>query len=240
MLDLASTEPQQSGDLIPDGTYAKVIVHLRPGGVDGPSETDRGLLKASVTPGSDVRSLDAELTVLEGPHARRKFWQLLTVAGGKLDQEGQSIGWSMTRRTLRAMIDSALGLDPNDRSEAAAARRRLRGLADLEGITFVAKICVEPSHDPRYPDKNRLERPVLPTEPEWKAVMEGRDVPPRPSRARPAAAPAAAAQPVWAQPASASASTAPAWGNQGAPTSPVTPPSPSPAAKPSGPAWLNG
>ncbi|MGE3293529.1 MAG: hypothetical protein AB7O95_19340, partial [Geminicoccaceae bacterium] len=112
MLDLTAVEPQASGDLIPDGTYAKVIMHLRRGGADGPGELDQGLLKASTSPGSDVLSLDAELTVVEGRHARRKFWQLFTVAGGKRDDQGQSIGWNNTRRTLRGMIDSALGLDP--------------------------------------------------------------------------------------------------------------------------------
>jgi hypothetical protein len=34
----------------------------------------------------------------------------------------------------------------------------LRGLADLSGITFVAKIKVEPSQDPRYGDSNKLDR----------------------------------------------------------------------------------
>ena len=82
------------------------------------------------------------------------------------------------------MIDSALGLDPDDNSEEAKAKRRLRGLADLDGITFVAKIAVEPNNDSRYPDQNKLDRPVLPNEKEWRAVMNGEDVPPSPSRPR--------------------------------------------------------
>ena len=86
------------------------------------------------------------------------------------------------------MIDSALGLDPEDMSEAAKAKRQLRGLADLNGISFVAKVAVEPNSDPRYPDHNRLDHPVLPTEAEWRAVMNGEDVPPRPSKQRAARA----------------------------------------------------
>ena len=82
------------------------------------------------------------------------------------------------------MIDSALGLDPDDHSEDAKAKRRLRGLADLDGITFVAKIAVEPNNDSRYPDQNKLDRPVLPNEKEWRAVMNGEDVSPSPSRPR--------------------------------------------------------
>ena len=38
---------------------------------------DRGLLKLSKTLGSDVQMLDCEFTVVEGPYAKRKFWQLL-------------------------------------------------------------------------------------------------------------------------------------------------------------------
>jgi AAA domain len=76
------------------------------------------------------------------------------------------------------------GLDPDDNTGEAKTKRRLRGLADLDGITFVAKIAVEPNNDPRSPDKNKLDRPVLPNEKEWRAVMNGEDVAPSPSRPR--------------------------------------------------------
>ena len=35
-----------------------------------------------------------------------------------------TIGWNISKRIFRAMIDSALGLDPDDMSEAAKAKRR--------------------------------------------------------------------------------------------------------------------
>jgi hypothetical protein len=238
--DMNDVEPQQSGDLIPDGTFAKLVMTLRKGGIDGMSEVDRGLLKASNQPGSDVLMLDAEFTVAEGPHARRKFWHNFTVQGGKLDEQGQSIGWKISKSTFRAMIDSALGLNPEDMSEAAKAKRVLRGLADLDGISFVAKIQIEPSRNPAYKDANKLDHVVLPTAPEWKKVMAGEPVPAQPSnKPRPAAAPPAQpATPAWGQPQAASAPAAPAWGAQTVATQPAaqTPP----AAKPgTGPAWLN-
>jgi len=239
--DMNDAEPQKSGELIPDGTFAKVTMTIRPGGTDGQSEIDRGLLKASNAPGSDVLMVDAEFTVAEGPHVRRKFWQMFTVSGGKVDEHGVSIGWKISKGSFRAMIDSALGLDPQDMSEAAKAKRILRGLADLNGITFVAKIKVEPSDDPRYGDSNKLDRVVLPSEPEWRKVMDGEVLAPSPStRARPkAASPASPAAPAWGQPAaSPPASAAPAWSR---PAQPGTAPAAAPAATPapSGPAWLN-
>lgn len=235
--DMNDAEPQKSGELIPDGAFAKVSMIIRPGGTNGQSEVDRGLLKASNAPGSDVLMLDAEFTVTEGPHVRRKFWQLFTVSGGKVDEHGVSIGWKISKGSFRAMIDSALGLDPGDMSEAAMAKRILRGLADLSGITFVAKIKIEPSGDPRYGDSNKLDRVVLPVEPEWRKVMDGEILPASPSsRARPKAQTTTVSAPSWGQPAGAAPAAA-AWGG---PAQPVTPKAADPAPKPTtGPAWLN-
>ena len=127
--DLNDAQPQMApiGELIPDGTFAKVRLTVRPGGVDGATPMDAKLLKASQS--SDAKMLDCEFTILEGPHARRKFWQSFTVAGGKLDEKGQSIGWKISKSTFRAMVDSALGLDPRDESPDAKAKRVLPGLA---------------------------------------------------------------------------------------------------------------
>jgi hypothetical protein len=36
MFDLNDVEPIHSGELIPDGSFAKVTMTLRPGGIDGP------------------------------------------------------------------------------------------------------------------------------------------------------------------------------------------------------------
>jgi hypothetical protein len=243
--DMNDAEPQKSGELIPDGTFAKVTMTIRPGGTDGQSEIDRGLLKASNAPGSDVLMVDAEFTVAEGPHVRRKFWQMFTVSGGKVDEQGVSIGWKISKGSFRAMIDSALGLDPQDMSDAAKSKWILRGLADLSGITFVAKIKVEPSDDPRYADSNKLDRVVLPSEPEWRKVMDGEVLAPSPStRARPkAASSASTTAPAWGQPAaSPPANAAPAWSRPAQPgTATATAPAAAPAATPaqSGPAWLN-
>jgi hypothetical protein len=212
MYDLNDAELPRGTDPIPDGTFAKVTMAVRPGGIDGQGEADRGLLKAAKTPGSDVRLLDCEFTVAAGPHARRKFWQVFTVAGGKVDEQGVSIGWKISKGTLRTMIDSALGLDPHDMSEAAKAKRVLNGLVDLSGITFAAKIRVEPADDPRYGDSNRLDRVVLPGEPEYRRIMDGEAVPARPGDARtPRSTAPAPAAPAWA-PADA-ATPAPAWLN---------------------------
>jgi hypothetical protein len=238
--DMNDVAPQQSGDLIPDGTFAKLMMSIRRGGTDGMSEIDRGLLKASNQPGSDVLMVDAEFTVTEGPFARRKFWQNFTVQGGKLDEQGQSVGWKISKSQFRAMIDSALGLNPEDMSEAAKAKRMLRGLADLDGITFVAKIQVEPNRNPAYKDANKLDHVVLPTAPEWHKVMAGENVPAQPSqRQRPAATPPVSTAPAWGQAQPAATPAAPVW-SASASQADARPASAPAAPKPvGGPAWLN-
>src|SRR5262245_43633057 len=119
MYDLNDAGPQvpPMGELIPDGTFAKLQLKIRPGGADGAAQQDRGLLKAAKT--GDAKMLDCELFVVDGPFARRRFWQMFTISGGKVNDKGQSIAWNMTKATIRAMIDSALGLDPKDETEAA-------------------------------------------------------------------------------------------------------------------------
>jgi hypothetical protein len=239
--DLNDAQPQMApiGELIPDGTFAKVRLTIRPGGVNGATPLDAGLLKASQS--SDAKMLDCEFTVVDGPHARRKFWQSFTVAGGKLDEKGQSIGWKISKSAFRAMVDSALGLNPKDESPAAKAKRVLPGLKQLEGIVFAARIMVEPASNPQYRDQNRVANVVLPDEPQHAAIMRGDTVAPEPVNAparKTAAAPAPGWQapaPGWSAPSPAPAQAAPAWGTQQA--APQAAPPQQPSAMP---AWLNG
>ena len=61
MYDLNDAQPQMppTGEPIPDGTFAKIRMTIRPGGVDGAAPMDKGLLKASAT----ERRQDARLRV---------------------------------------------------------------------------------------------------------------------------------------------------------------------------------
>ncbi len=243
--DMNDAEPQKTGDLIPDGSFAKITMTIRPGNVDGQSEIDQGLLKASNSPGSDVLMLDAEFTVVEGQHAKRKFWQMFTVSGGKVDESGVSIGWKISKSTFRAMIDSALGLSPEDMSEEAKAKRVLRGLKDFDGITCVAKIKVEPSTNPQYSDSNKIDKIVLPNEVEWRKIMDGEVVVAAPgNRPRPAqkTQSPASTTPAWGSNTDPAPSTAaPAQAQSTAPAQSAGPAQPVAQAQPAaqGPAWLN-
>jgi hypothetical protein len=245
MYDLNDAQPQMPpvGELIPDGTFARVAMTIRPGGLNGATPADAGVLKASNT--SDAKLLDCEFTVVEGLYARRKFWQNFTVAGGKVDEKGQSKGWNIAKSAFRAMIDSALGLNPKDDSAAAKQKRVIQGLKQLDGIVFVARIMIEPASNPNYKDANKLANVVTPDEPQYAAVMRGESVPPEPVNAKPRKSEATVTAPAWATPAAAAPETAKVPWAAGAPAAGAPAASPAPTTTPAAastgaPAWLKG
>ena len=129
MFDLNDVEPIHTGELLPDGSFVKVTMTIRPGGVDGHTEIDKGLLKASNSPGSDVLSLDCEFTVVEGPFAKRKFWQTLHRHRRQGGRQGRLDRLEHLETDLPG--DDQLGARPRSRGherrsegEAAAARAR--------------------------------------------------------------------------------------------------------------------
>ena len=134
-------------ELIPDGTIAKVSMLVKPGG-----EGEGGWLTQAA---SGNLYLNCEFVVTEGKYARRKFWQVLVLVGGKKNEKGESMSANISKATLRAIVESAKGVDPKDTSEDAKAKRVLQSFDDLNGLEFTAKIKIEKGTD-GYADKNTL------------------------------------------------------------------------------------
>jgi len=99
-------------------------------------------------------ALELHFTVLTKPYTPREFSQILPLRETVL-------GTSPTKLMLRAMVDSALGLDPNDTRVESEAKRALRGFRDLDGIDFVAKIGEDGDGG------NYLAQVITPGQPEW-------------------------------------------------------------------------
>ena len=134
-------------ELIPDGTIAKVSMLVKPGG-----EGEGGWLTQAA---SGNLYLNCEFVVTEGKYARRKFWQVLVLVGVKKNEKGESMSANISKATLRAIVESAKGVDPKDTSEDAKAKRVLQSFDDLNGLEFTAKIKIEKGTD-GYADKNNL------------------------------------------------------------------------------------
>ena len=106
-------------ELIPDGTIAKVSMLVKPGG-----EGEGGWLTQAA---SGNLYLNCEFVVTEGKYARRKFWQVLVLVGGKKNEKGESMSANISKATLRAIVESAKGVDPKDTSEDAKAKKNNLG-----------------------------------------------------------------------------------------------------------------
>jgi hypothetical protein len=192
MHDFNSASEQRTGELIPDGTIAPVHLTVRPG-----NSGEGGWLKRSKA--GDSEALDCEFTVTEGPHAKRKFWTLFTVQG---TTEGQQKAADISFSRIRAILESANGVRPDDESDHAKSKRRLSSYGELDGVRFVAKIGVEKGKD-GYKDKNILAEVITPDRKQWAKIEQ----PPRQqgfqqigaaAQAATANAAQAAGKPAWA------------------------------------------
>jgi hypothetical protein len=174
-------------NVIPAGTIATVRMTIRPG-----SAGEGGWLRRSKDGNSE--SLDCEFVVVDGPFTKRKVWSLFTVAGST---PGHAEAAKISAGMLRAILESARGIKPDDKSDTAKEARRIKSYGDLNGLTFVARIGVEPPQN-GYKAKNRLDHVVTPDEKAWHPAAQ------EPVAARPAepgehaSTPAKINRPDWA------------------------------------------
>ena len=180
MTDFNDAGPQRSFDVIPDGTIVPVELTVRPGNAG-----EGGMLRRS----KDGRScqLDCEFTITEGEYFKRKFWALLTLEG---TTSGHAEAADISRRILRAILESARGIRHDDQSEAAK-KARIAEYADFNGLRFLVRVGVEPASN-GYKAKNTLDKVITPDEVAWRKLEQ----PPR-TAASPAAV--AISKPKWAQ-----------------------------------------
>ena len=181
--DFNDADTQRNFDVIPGGTIAPVRMTVRPG-----SAGEGGWLRRSKDGGSEA--LDCEFVVLDGPFAKRKFWTLFTIAG---TTPGHAEAANISAGKLRAMLESARGIKPDDTSDAAKQARRIGSYGDLNGLSFIARIGVEPPQN-GYKAKNRLDHVVTPDEKAWHPVTQE----PVATPAKPASSPAKIERPQWA------------------------------------------
>jgi hypothetical protein len=182
--DFNDAEQQQSFDLIPKGTVARVRMTIKPGGYD---DATQGWTGGYATQSFETGSvyLAAEFVVLEGEYARRKLWSNV----GLHSPKGQA--WAnMGRSFIRAALNSARNVLPQDHSPQAAAARRIQGFHELDGLEFVARIDIE--KDGRGDLKNVVKSVVEPDHPDYARLM---GLPPKTSGSGQSGAPAAVTPP---------------------------------------------
>jgi hypothetical protein len=117
-IDLNTAGDQRSFDVIPPGTILTLQMTIVPGGAG-----DGGWLKNAADGAS--KGLDCEFIVVggaDGKYDKRKIWQRFTIDG---TTPGHAEAGEISLRTLRAIVESARGIRPDDNSEAAKAARKI-------------------------------------------------------------------------------------------------------------------
>ena len=189
-LDFNDAQPR-SFDVIPEGTVIVLHGEIRPGGVG-----EGGYLKPSKDGASE--GIDWEFVLPEaGPHKGRKLFERWLVSG---TTAGHQTAAEITRGKIRQMLESARGVRPDDKTEAAQQARRIGSYADLDGIRFMARLGVEPARN-GYKAKNTIDAIITPDEVEWRKIDQvvATAKPKQNVQAQTSVAPVTTSKPDWAK-----------------------------------------
>jgi hypothetical protein len=196
--DFNDAGEQKSFDVIPDSTIAMVQLAIRPGNAD-----DGGWLRRSKDGASEM--VDCEFTIVDGPFAKRKVFQMFTVSG---TTSGHAEASEISNKAFAAILESARGIRPDDKSDTAKKARMVSGWQDFDQLRFVVRIGVRPPQN-GYEAKNTIKEVITPERQAWRKPEQiDRSQLARPASNATAAQPAsqptaqpanAIARPTWAK-----------------------------------------
>lgn len=193
----APTEQGGSGEIIPDGTLAWASVAVRP------FNLDQGMVLTPSKSTAGNAYLDVELTILEGPYARRKVWDMIMLksTGEKAEK---TIGMAMAK--VRHILEVGREIQGFAATDAKYRLGQVSGangdmvLMELNELRCAIKVKVEKQAG--YADKNKVAQylspnPASDTFNNFMRLVNGDTAPAVAAPAAPATAPAAA-KPAWA------------------------------------------
>ena len=188
----APTDQGGLGELVPDKTLAWAIVTVRP------HNMDHGMVLVP-SKSSDGKYIDVELTILEGPYAKRKIWDRIGLAGSSEKWVAQ--GFSSVRHILEVGRE-IVGFAPGDSKYQLGQITQTNGdmvLMELDGLRCAVQIGIEVGKD-GYKDKNvvRAYLSPNPTSNTFKTFMKLVNGETAPATTAPVAPKPAAATPAWA------------------------------------------
>jgi hypothetical protein len=189
MEDFNNADPQR--DVIPPDTIVTLQNKVRAGNAG-----EDGWLAQSQDGKS--KGLDLEYTVVNSvdkKYIKRKLFEWLVLDG---PTEGHAEAARISQSKIRAMLESARGIRPDDKSEAAIQARRIANYGELDGMRFIARLGVEPARN-SYAAKNRVAEVITPERRDWQRVEQTAKsaTPSAPTAAKPASTPAPIARPQW-------------------------------------------
>ena len=132
-------EDQMSYELIPHKTIAKVRMLIKKGNHITNEFTDG---YATLSKAGTSIYLACEFVILSGEFEHRKVWSNIGLHSDNSEKYG-AIG----RSTIKAILDSAHGLHPADRSPEAEKLRKIKSFADIHGLACLAEITINDKGD---------------------------------------------------------------------------------------------
>ena len=151
---------QMSYELIPDKTLAKVVIKVKRGGYIT-EEFDDGY--ATKSKSSDSVYLACEFVVVGGEYDNRKVWSNIGLRSENSDKYA-SIG----RSTIKAILNSANNLHPEDKSPQAEQMRNIKDFGDLDNLHVLAEIII---NDKGQTPKNEIKTIITPAHPHYEDYM---------------------------------------------------------------------
>jgi hypothetical protein len=177
-IDFNQQEKQQEfKGPIPPGSAVKVRFSIRE-----PKENrqmyDQGSVVPLVTMSSkgDFGYLDVEMEVVSGTYKGNKIWENFGVIG---TTEGQQTAVRIAMSRLRAVVEAARNVMPDDSSPQAAQARTLNSWQDLQGVEIGIIVGAEvgnPSKDGKRYINNTLRRVITPDKDEYMKIMAGEEI----------------------------------------------------------------
>ena len=154
-------EDQMSYALIPHKTIAKVRILVKRGGYVT-DEWPGGY--ATKSKSSDSVYLACEFIVIGGEYDNRKVWSNIGLYSTASDKYA-SIG----RSTIKAILNSANNLHPEDKSPQAVEVRNIKDFGDLNDLEVVAEITID---DKGKTPKNEIKTIITPGHLKYEEYMQ--------------------------------------------------------------------
>ena len=181
MIDLNSAPEQQNraSGPIPAGSSVLVRLTIRKPKYDAPGMDMVGITQ------SGLFFLDAEYEVMAGTYAGLKLWENLFLPTAHQDQhtkmtDGQVKACNIAWAKIRALVESARGIDPKDMTPQAKRKRDISSWLDLSGMEFpvIVGIKNEPStgNNGRVYWNNSISRIIPSTAKEHHLIMNGGEI----------------------------------------------------------------
>lgn len=161
-MNFNDAEQQNTFDLILANTIAKARLVIKPG-----NDFSNPMLTRSKS-NNDITYLNCEFIILEGQYAKRKVFD-------KIGIEGNDIWANMGKSRIRAILESARGINPKDMTEAAIQARQINSFDELNNLDVAIKIGVEHDKSGVYNDKNRVVAIITPEHFRYHEIMNHSD-----------------------------------------------------------------